>query len=428
MTDSDEQYPHSMTDADEQEPEGDGWHSKITHEDQSELVFPEPGAEPEPQNPPATAAEGESQESSGAVADAEPSATSGEKSAADRRNFTDVPPESQSPFLEVWIPRIQKFLSSPPNFYATVGVGLGILAGIVISWNLGSPTGPYDLGPVTNGGAGLRGRLFTKWDKKLQYRLTIEPSYQEQMAGFSLAAGNSPHPLSVEIHLQDSQGFVLCGKEIVLRFDPRNPVALAASNPEPPAGKTDAGGKAPDNQVAQGIDFAQLETQEAARERGKDIFQNQIGPEGQIESISSQGSLPCSRESYENTTNWSFSTDFPSVAEQDAMMKRLTETHAAATHPPSETSEARRKKVTKPAPNTQLFFIEGDDVIMDYDASTGIIATRGEKAFSIDKTGAEANALKGRNLPLRIHYRCDQTGNCTLTSASGGALHTRLRR
>lgn len=400
MTDADEQYPPWMRDKDEQEPEVEEWHSRISHEDQGEFVFPEPEPEPEP---------------TVAVLDA---------------NLASAPAVSQPPPLEVWNERIKKFLENSTNFYATIGVGLGILLGIVAAAVFLHSSGPAvanDLGPVTSSGAGLRGRLFTKWEKTFQYRLTIEPSYQEQVAGFSFAAGNPTRPYSIDIHLQDSQGFVLCSKQIVLRYDPRNPAALAASNPAPAAGNTDAD-TAPNGQPAPGVDFAQLDAQEAAREKGKDIFQNQIGPNGQIESMSAQGELPCPKESYEKATNWTLTPDFPSVAEQDAMLKHPQATQASTALLASKAAQARKKRTAKVAPNTSQFFVEGDDAIIDFDIAAGTIATRGGRIFSIGVPSAEENALKGHDFPLRIHYRCDQTTACTITSDGAGVLHARLRK
>jgi hypothetical protein len=74
------------------------------------------------------------------------------------------------------------------------------------------------------------------------------------------------------------------------------------------------------------------------------------------------------------------------------------------------------------------FFIEGDDSIVDFEASNGNIVTRGRKLFSIEKNGTEAALLKGSDFPMRIHYRCDQNGNCSLMSQGAGVLHARLRK
>jgi hypothetical protein len=395
----------------ELEVEGEQWHQKIDHEDQHELFneAPEP-VEVKPEPP------GEE------ASDSSQSQRLGANPAANQENLQAGAPADERPLHEVWIPRIRKFLENPTNRYASIGVGLGIVVGVVvaaITWYGNNPSGRYDLGPVTSDVVGLRGRLYVKWEDQLHYRLELEPNYPERIPGFSLAAGNPPRPLSVAIQLRDVQGFELCSKEILLRYDAKRAEALAPM----PHGAQAARESVSDTSGAGGTDSAQ----EAARERGKDMFELQGGKDGQITSINAQGDLPCSKSAYENAVSWSFVPEFPSVVEQKDLLKRLKERQEYAE------SLARReanpaKKAKKPAPNTVVFFIEGDDSIVEYDASSGIIVTRGRKTFAIDRSGAEAGVLKGSDFPMRIHYRCDQTGICALTSQGAGVLHTRLRR
>jgi len=353
-------------------------------------------------------------------AQAAKSAPAGVESAA-----SDLP-VPKTPLLAVWMERIQRFAENRTRVYAAVGVGLGIFFGIAVAAFSGlfsSSNGRYDLGPVTVNASGLTGHLFAKWDKKLSYRLTLEPSDPNQLAGFSYAAGNSPRPLSVEIQLEDAQGFVLCSNTVLLKFDPRKTAAFAVSNSGQMSADNASGG-----QFANGADFARQDAEEAARERGKDVFKSQTGPDGQIASLSVQGNLPCSRNAYESAVSWSMIPDFPTVAQQDEMLRRPEDKAAGAATPPSLRSGARSRRTAKPAPNTSLFFIEGDDQIIDFDASAGVITTRTGRTFLIDKSGAEANTLQGRDLPLRIHYRCDQTAACMIACAGAGVLHSRLRK
>ena len=244
---------------------------------------------------------------------------------------------SRQPLSKVWIERIQRFAQSPTRVYAAAGVGLGVIFGIlfaVVFWQLNHVEGRYDLGSFTSSASGLKGHLWIEWDKKVAYRLTIEPSDPDYKAGFAYAVAHSPRPLSIQIQMQDSQGFVLCSREIVLRYDARNAEALAASTPDSQPEKTDAVNQ-PASQPAQTIDFAQLDAQEAARERDHELFQNQIGPDGQIAAINAQGEIPCSKSAYEKTANWSFTPDFPSLAEQNQWLKRQRELQDAAAHPSS---------------------------------------------------------------------------------------------
>lgn len=332
-----------------------------------------------------------------------------------------------------WQPRIRHFLGNRNNRYATISVGLGILAGVVISavtWDVNNPSGPYDLGAQTSDGVGMKGRLFTRWEGKLEYRVNFEPSYPEQLAGFSFAAGNSPRPASIDIQLMDAKGFVLCSKNVLLRYSTRRSTEPSAANPESADGNTTAGNSA-NSQPAQTTEAAIIDDKEIARERGNDVFQYQLSPGGQIAALTSTGDLPCSRDSYERITSWNFAPNFPTLAEQDEMLKRLNAPPVSA---PEETlktyTSPRRKVAPKPVAPAPAFFIEGDDSIALYDASTGTIETNANRVFLIDRTSAEANALnqKAVDFPLDMHYRCDQNGNCLLRSRGAGLLHVRQRR
>jgi hypothetical protein len=250
----------------------------------------------------------------------------------------------------------------------------------------------------------LKGQLFVEWDKKVEYRLSLEPDDADHKAGFAFAVANSPRPLSVGIQLKNSQGFELCAKEIVLKYD---------------------AGKVSTDPSAQGIDFASLAAQEAARESGKDVFQNQIGADGQIAAIDAQGGIPCSKKAYENATSWGFTPNFPSLAEQDQLLKHQTELQADEARAASQTTVARKRI---PAAVLLHFSMEGDDVIDEFDVSRRVIETRGHKTFLLDKTSGTAANPGWQDYPVSIHYRCDQSSSCVLMHSGLGALRARLRR
>ena len=337
---------------------------------------------------------------------------------------------SRLPLSEVWIERIQRFAQNPTRVYAAAGVGLGILFGVVFAvvfWHLNHAEGRYDLGSFTSSASGLKGHLWIEWDKKVTYRLTIEPSDPDYMAGFAHAVARPPRPLSIQVHLQDYQGFVLCTREIVLKYDARNAEALAASTPDSQALKTDTV-NLPADQPAQTIDFAQLDAQEAARERDQEIFQNQIGPDGQIAGLNAHGEIPCSKSAYEKTANWSFTPDFPSLAEQNQWLKRQQELPAGAAHPSPAASAAPAARKKKAAIQLLPFTVEGDDAIVDFDAAQGVIATRGGKTFFLDKAAGAAADSAWQDYPVSIHYRCDQSSICMLTHSGLGGLRARMKR
>jgi hypothetical protein len=257
------------------------------------------------------------------------------------------------------------------------------------------------LGPYASSSTGLQGHLFIQWDKKLEYRLTIKPGDPDQQAGFALAVAHPQRPLTIAIHLQDSAGFVLCSREIALKYDAGNAPAPASSAPGSPAGNSDA---------------------------GKENFQNQIDPDGKITAINSQGSLPCSAEAYEKAENWSFSTNFPSLAEQDDWLDRQKEMEAAAGRPSPAGVAPRKKIAPKVAAKLLPFSIEGDDAIVDFDTSHGVIQTRGRKTFLVDKATAAGADAGWQDYPVSIHYRCDQSSSCMLMRSGAGTLRASLGR
>jgi hypothetical protein len=72
--------------------------------------------------------------------------------------------------------------------------------------------------------------------------------------------------------------------------------------------------------------------------------------------------------------------------------------------------------------------MEGDDSIVEFDATRGVIETRGGKTFYFDKTGGQGADPKWQDYPVSIHYRCDRAASCILTQARLGALRARTNR
>jgi hypothetical protein len=320
------------------------------------------------------------------------------------------PPTPRPPSHATLTERIQRFAKSPIRIYAMIGVGLGILIGVIfaaVSLFMGNPVGRYDLGPVIADGTGLKGHLYINWEKTLHYRLTLETIYPEQQEGFALEVANPPYPLFIEIHLQDDQGLILCSRGIVLKYDALSTATTANHSNEPPAA----------------IDIAQLNTQEQEREQGKDIFQNQIAPGGQVVALNAQGEIPCSAKSYEKTTQWNFSTNFPSLAEQDESLELRHEMRGNAGQ-----RSAAHKKAVKAAEKLLPFSIEGDDAIVEFDVSRGVIVTSGRNTFFFDKTSTGSADPVWQEYPVSIHFRCDRSSDCTLMHAGAGALRARMKR
>lgn len=326
---------------------------------------------------------------------------------------------------------VQSPVRKKPNVMALVGLaGLIILA--LIFYTLARPkqSAPAagDMGPGVVAADGLRGHLQTKWEGdektgKLAYQLQIEPMEDRWQAGFSRVVLNPPMPMSVNVRLLDASGFALCGKEIDFRYDPRNAIVQVAL----PA--TGANGRrmslAERNAAiaaARQGEITRMQAEEVARERGKDIFQNQLTNDGLVSAVDVQGTLPCSPDQSRRANYWDFNTNFPTLDQQafllDPKAARLARSELEAPAHPG-------KRILSRLPQ-QGFVIQGDDRVTGYDSASGTLMTDG-KTFHIDKRFGQTTAQAWASNYSLIHYRCDQEANCSLTAAGEAAvLHARL--
>jgi len=311
--------------------------------------------------------------------------------------------------------------------YVSAVAGFGVLLGLAIAYWFSGNSGQYDLGEYTSNATGLKGHLSTKWEKKPLYRLTMEPSDKDRQEGFALAVVNSTVPLSIEIHLQDAHGAVLCSKEIILKYNSGIAATATAITPDARAASTGEGGNS-SAQFAQELERARYEANEPERELGNDMFQNQIGKDGQIISMHAEGEIPCSKKAYGNIFAWSFTSNFPAAAEQDELLKLQAEVQESEARLSAAQLSARRPKAPKSTIRLLPFSMEGDDSIVEFDAQRGVIETRGGKTFYFDKTGGQGADPKWQDYPVSIHYRCDRAANCILTQARLGALRARTNR
>lgn len=98
--------------------------------------------------------------------------------------------------------------------------------------------------------------------------------------------------------------------------------------------------------------------------------------------------------------------------------------NAADSGLPSAAGEA-----AKPERALQAFVvtIEGDETVLDYDASDRVLSTYEGQAFVVDKAADEGSAMQLQDFPSSVHYRCNQASGCTLSHAGGVVAHARLR-
>jgi hypothetical protein len=349
-----------------------------------------------------------------AVTEAAEQAPHGETADVTQRHVSRPPTYSAQEFPSVESPAP----SSKPIFVVAAvviafGLMLGVLFATVLSHPTTSQTGPRDLPPLISNADGLKGHLTLHWDEKLQYRLVVEPSDPVQKPEFSVAVSSPPRPLSVDIQLKDSAGTVLCSKAILLKFEPGQAAALAGRN-------------------ARASESPASQARELEREHGQDVFQNNVGRDGQSESISVLGQLPCSMQAYQRTTSWSFSPDFLTLDQQAALLKRQQDLQARANAVPDELADnaySTRKKAKKKDPQEfGSFAVEGDDELVGYDPSKGLIQTSARKTFIIERVSGDGNAARWGDVPANVHYKCDMNDSCTLTRSGAVLLYARLNR
>lgn len=308
-----------------------------------------------------------------------------------------------------------------PTVFLAFGV-IAVTAIAVLYINRPRPSHqPDDLGQGIVAAAGLRGRLYTRWDGKAVYKLRIEPIESRYTPGFSFVASHPPQPMSVNIRLLDSSGFALCGKEILFPFNPAK-VFVPSAPPAAPHGRRLKPEELAAFQSAQQAELQSQQAQEQQRESGKDILQNQADGDGQVEAVTAEGTLPCSEQAYKRTYYWDIASNFPSLDEQQAM---LTHKDAVAAKLLAEArAAAKRHKTVR---ETGLgFFVEGDEIATLYDATKKLLHAGPGKGFLVASSPAQAVASSWAANSTLIHYRCDQHAACSLTSA-GGAVAIRAR-
>jgi hypothetical protein len=77
------------------------------------------------------------------------------------------------------------------------------------------------------------------------------------------------------------------------------------------------------------------------------------------------------------------------------------------------------------APDTFAFTVEGDVTVASYDDTTRTVGTYEGETMALAPTASESNVTTWQDSTSNIHYRCDQTGNCTLVKGGQVALNTK---
>lgn len=328
---------------------------------------------------------------------------------------------------------------SSTKMYVALAAGLGILTSLAIVAFVLMPgksaDTTYDMGSVTSTSSGLKGHLVTNWGDRLSYKLSIEPSDASQLDAFVTAINNPPQPISVNLQLKDVSGSVLCDTPILLKYDPLKKIPNVVTRDDSASAGNAKNAKIDESvqtqaEVDRALNNARLVGQELSREHGKDIFQPVNGDDGQISSIAAQGTLSCSKKQYQSAASWAFVTNFPSVLQTGPQNSDTNDNlDAFGAAPKDSGGSAAGRKVTRrvPLPNSH-FSVEMDDALVGYQTATGIAETRAGKSFLVEKRDLVASSLKGVELPIPIHYRCDQLGACSLAGLNTGIQRAWLER
>jgi hypothetical protein len=313
-----------------------------------------------------------------------------------------------------------------------------------------------DMGSVSSLRSGLRGHLTTSWSDGLSYHLVVSPTDPAQNDAFAQTVNNPPRPLSINLQLKSATGQVLCNQQVAVKYDPSKTTRIATAQ------------------------LSRLDAIEADREQSGDVFQSDLGKDGKLNSISSEGTIPCSKQDYEATAYWTFTPQFPDVREQAQLLKHGNAgqldardearaiapksnavLHLAVAHPAvvaarlasepkliptlktnveSQTVKTIAPAMPSAAPKSDLavadvqapavfhFEIEGDDEIVDFDANQKSLETSAGKTFYVSENLTPGNVASWLDEQADVHYRCDEKSSCTLSLASASTvLHATMR-
>lgn len=246
-----------------------------------------------------------------------------------------------------------------------------------------------DLGQAVSVESGLRGHLVTEFrDKTVHYKLKIEPINLPEQDDFVRVVSSNAMQLYFNLRILNQVGDTICGKQVVL-----------------PGG---GGGAA----------------------AGADALQRVKDARGLVGSLWAEGTLPCTPEQFARFSYWDFTTNFPTVAEQDrgiainhSVQAENPDTHAAA-QTPKPASRARRAEPKKPQ---AVFYLQGDDHASSFEPGRNILTIGPGRSFVVLRAADLATAAAWADDSALVHYTCDPQATCALRR-SGSAVVIIARR
>jgi|SRR5579863_416257 len=255
-----------------------------------------------------------------------------------RLTICEVPVRSKPLLGEI---RIYRYAATGTAIGVLIGLSLGLgtwLSGPLVhaksSTNAAGPAAaehaartPKDFGTSNSDATGLKGHLVANWNDGLSYDLTIEPADPAERPAFTLAVSRPPRPLSFDVRLLDSIGSTLCDRQIGFASSEANGTVETVDANAPALGAADA--SAGDSMAGNSAPAQVLDRNMAQFEK-HEMVETENGADGRIESIHARGQMPCSRQAWQSASSWSLAPDFPTLTEQNELLKRQTEALAAA--------------------------------------------------------------------------------------------------
>lgn len=250
---------------------------------------------------------------------------------------------------------------------------------------------PGDLGQAVVVASGLRGHLIAqlKDDKTVHYQLKIEPIDFPEQDSFARAVASNSAPFHFNLRVLNQVGDSICGKQIVLPAVPAGPV---------PA--------------------------------GADALQRVKGSKGIFAGLWAEGTLPCSPEQYARFNYWDFSTDFPSVVDQDRAFgidhrPQTDNPDGAGTQQQSAqgsrpASRARRRAAPKKP--QAVYFLQGDDHVSSFEPGRNLLTLGPGRSFVVLRAADLATARAWADDDALVHYTCDPQATCSLRRSGSAAI------
>ncbi|MDR3773517.1 MAG: hypothetical protein P4L26_09240 [Terracidiphilus sp.] len=86
----------------------------------------------------------------------------------------------------------------------------------------------------------------------------------------------------------------------------------------------------------------------------------------------------------------------------------------------------RAEQAAADVPENFVFTVEGSMTVSSYDSPAATIETYEGESFTLDRSASDTTSVSWLEYPSDLHYRCDQSGSCTLLHA--GAVVSNARR